>query len=65
MKVLHLHLYPQIPFDVVSLKFKKEEIRLEMIPAVGLQRYNTVVQALEKAAKGTCMQKALRMESTI
>jgi N-methylhydantoinase A/oxoprolinase/acetone carboxylase beta subunit len=44
-------LIPQIPYDVVSLKFKKEEIRLEMISEEVFQRYNIVVQALEKAAK--------------
>ncbi|MDO8784825.1 MAG: hydantoinase/oxoprolinase family protein, partial [Syntrophales bacterium] len=42
---------PSIPFDMVTLKFKKEEIKLETIPSLGLQRYNTVTQALEKAAK--------------
>jgi N-methylhydantoinase A len=44
-------LIPSIPFDMVTLKFKKEEIKSEIISAEGLQRYNNMVEALEKAAK--------------
>jgi N-methylhydantoinase A len=44
-------LIPVIPFDVITLRFKKDELKLEAIPEWSLQRYNGMVDALEKAAK--------------
>jgi len=42
---------PEIPFDITTLKFKKDELTLEMIPGPALNRFNKMIEELEKAAK--------------
>jgi N-methylhydantoinase A/oxoprolinase/acetone carboxylase beta subunit len=42
---------PSIPFDVTTLKFKKAELKLDLIPQWALERYNKMVEELEVAAR--------------
>lgn len=42
---------PAIPYDITTLRFKKEELTLEMIPELTLKRFNRMLEELEEAAK--------------
>lgn len=44
-------LVPSLPYDVVSLKFKKEELKIEMVPQWARERFNKMVEDLEAAAR--------------
>jgi len=42
---------PNLPHDPVALKFKKKELKLDMIPSTDLKRFNEIIEELENRAK--------------